>query len=632
MANYYIVLSGYTGTVPAGYTAVSPSYDGLYVTSGVRVASGDNVIVSSTYSGNVNIITRSGLDTKVNVTIEGGSASSQTVSFPNYGSTWSVEPTITVADGVDASRVTIDGSGTDGMTVNVGDNARLGNITGGTGSGDANVITTGTGSTVGNITGGDAADTITINGRAGTITTNGGADRITVGETGTVGNISAGAGNNVVTVNGTAGTIVTGNGNNAVALGDGATTGSITLGNGSDTITAGDNVSTGSIALGDGGTNGDHVTFGSGANINGSITQEIGDHDSRVLIGNNSTISGTITLRGGNDEVEIGDGSYVGGLVDIGSAVSTRDNDTLTIGNRVTLDGGFQTEERADVVTIGLDPVINGPADLYLDADGNDVLNLAIRNREEDALKDALAAAGYRDNGNGTWVNSGNYDFTWNGVTYTDVEHISFFFPCFARGTLIETDRGAVAIEDLAEGDLVQTRDNGMQPIRWIGSRHLPEIALNLNEKLRPIRIKAGALGAGLPATDLLVSPQHRILVRSRIAQRMFGTDEVLIAAKQLCQIEGIDIATDLAEVEYFHMLFDRHEVVTSNGAETESLFTGPEALKAVGPAAREEIFAIFPELKDRDYTPVPARLLPSGRMGRKLAVRHAQNGKPLVM
>lgn len=111
----------------------------------------------------------------------------------------------------------------------------------------------------------------------------------------------------------------------------------------------------------------------------------------------------------------------------------------------------------------------------------------------------------------------------------------------------------------------------------------------------------------------------------------MFGTDEVLIAAKQLLQLDGIDIADDLAEVEYFHMLFDQHEVVFSNGAETESLYTGPMILKSVGRKALGEIFAIFPELQDRDYVPISARLLPSGRQARKLAIRHIQNGKALV-
>ena len=194
---------------------------------------------------------------------------------------------------------------------------------------------------------------------------------------------------------------------------------------------------------------------------------------------------------------------------------------------------------------------------------------------------------------------------------------------------MIETGHGIVAIEDLSGGDLVRTRDNGLQPIRWIGSNRLAQDPLP--ENLRPIRIRAGALGINRPANDLLVSPQHRILIRSAIAQRMFGTDEVLVAAKQLCQLDGIDIADDLTEVEYFHILFDRHEIVYSNGAETESLYTGPEALKSVGRAAREEIFAIFPELRDRDYAPPAARHLASGRMGRKLAVRHAQNDRPLV-
>ena len=92
-----------------------------------------------------------------------------------------------------------------------------------------------------------------------------------------------------------------------------------------------------------------------------------------------------------------------------------------------------------------------------------------------------------------------------------------------------------------------------------------------------------------------------------------------------------LDVAEDLAEVEYFHLLFDRHEVVISNGAATESLYTGPEALKSVGPAARAEILALFPELATRDYTPPAGRTLASGRMARKLAVRHAQNGMPLV-
>ena len=81
----------------------------------------------------------------------------------------------------------------------------------------------------------------------------------------------------------------------------------------------------------------------------------------------------------------------------------------------------------------------------------------------------------------------------------------------------------------------------------------------------------------------------------------------------------------------YVHFLFDDHQIVISNGAETESLYTGAEALRSVGEAAREEILALFPELRTRAEAPAGARVLASGRMGRKLAVRHAENGKSLV-
>lgn len=201
---------------------------------------------------------------------------------------------------------------------------------------------------------------------------------------------------------------------------------------------------------------------------------------------------------------------------------------------------------------------------------------------------------------------------------------------CFASGTLIETSDGRIAVEELAIGTTILT-GNGPCEIRWIGSVTLDAAKLAANPHLRPIRIRAGALGPETPSADLVVSPQHRILVRSKIAQRMFGTNEVLVAAKQLLLLDGIDIAEDLDEVEYFHFLFDRHEVVTANGAEAESLFTGPEALKAVGSAAREEILALFPSLADHDYAAVPARALASGRMARRLAVRHRQNAMTLV-
>ena len=202
---------------------------------------------------------------------------------------------------------------------------------------------------------------------------------------------------------------------------------------------------------------------------------------------------------------------------------------------------------------------------------------------------------------------------------------------CFTRGVMIETPEGAKPVEALKVGDLVITKDNGAKPILWIGSRMIGQKRLVSNPELTPIRIEAGALGQNMPAADLTVSPQHRILVRSKIAQRMFDANEVLVAAKQLLQLDGISICEDVTEVEYFHILFDQHEVVFANGAESESLYTGAQALKSVSLAARAELFTLFPELEEPDCNPVPARVLASGRRGRQLALRHMKSNNSLV-
>jgi ABC-type branched-subunit amino acid transport system ATPase component len=98
-----------------------------------------------------------------------------------------------------------------------------------------------------------------------------------------------------------------------------------------------------------------------------------------------------------------------------------------------------------------------------------------------------------------------------------------------------------------------------------------------------------------------------------------------------LTDIEGIELAEDLEEVEYIHVLCAQHEILFSNGAATESLYTGPQALKSISEAARQEIFTLFPELKERDYAPEPVRTMVPGRQGRTLAYRHQKNAKPLL-
>ncbi|MEO1000489.1 MAG: Hint domain-containing protein, partial [Pseudomonadota bacterium] len=109
---------------------------------------------------------------------------------------------------------------------------------------------------------------------------------------------------------------------------------------------------------------------------------------------------------------------------------------------------------------------------------------------------------------------------------------------CFAAGTLIETPAGPRAVETLAVGDLVRTADGRDVALRWTGTQHLGPEELARQPALRPVRIAAGAFGPGRPARDLVVSPQHRIVVDHWRVATFFGHDAVL-APMRSCSPKG---------------------------------------------------------------------------------------------
>ncbi len=162
--------------------------------------------------------------------------------------------------------------------------------------------------------------------------------------------------------------------------------------------------------------------------------------------------------------------------------------------------------------------------------------------------------------------------------------------PCFTPGTMILTPNGECRVESLRAGDLVITRDNGLQPIRWIGQK-----TVSGQGELAPIRVNS--IGQYLVERPLIVSPQHRLLYSGSQADLYFGSSEVLVAAKHL--VDGIyaqQMPCD--EVTYIHLMFDQHEIIYSNGIPTESFFAGDVALGSVEDSSRDELFKIFPELR----------------------------------
>lgn len=168
--------------------------------------------------------------------------------------------------------------------------------------------------------------------------------------------------------------------------------------------------------------------------------------------------------------------------------------------------------------------------------------------------------------------------------------------PCFTAGTRIGTPGGPVPIEDLAPGDMVLTLDHGPQPLRWIGRTYLPQAVLARNPGFRPVTVARDAFGPGRPCRDMRLSPQHRVLITDWRAQYFFGEPEVLVPIKKLVNDGTIRVAGDGGEVTYFHLLFDRHEIVWSDGLPSESYL--PEAATAAAPATRDEVLDLFPDLR----------------------------------
>ena len=201
---------------------------------------------------------------------------------------------------------------------------------------------------------------------------------------------------------------------------------------------------------------------------------------------------------------------------------------------------------------------------------------------------------------------------------------------CFAKGTRILTALGETTVEDLRVGDLVRVLEGGYQPLRWIGSTHVTKAALKAEPKLHPVRIGVGAMGGNLPLRDLWVSRQHRMLVASGPLQALTGCETALVAACKLAGLPGIALDDNLSEVVYFHLLFDRHQVIWAEGVPSESLLMGAQTERTLTATQRHEISQRVPGLLRGKEHEVAAPVL-AGRMRKALVDRHARSGRGLI-
>ncbi len=225
-------------------------------------------------------------------------------------------------------------------------------------------------------------------------------------------------------------------------------------------------------------------------------------------------------------------------------------------------------------------------------------------------------------------------DLRWNSDMDTikeDDDLVPTGVTCFARGTLITTDQGELPVEELLPGHKILTQDNGFQELILTMSRVMEKNELCNNTNLYPVRIPMGAFGAGLPKRDLIVSRQHRMVVKSNIAERMFGETSVLVAAIRLTKLSEINVDTSFDRIEYFHLIFKNHEIIFAEGTPTESFLMNAESKNTLSAKQREEFFTLFPEFEESRYCSMPAGSIPRRELQKRLIYRHWKNDRKLL-
>ncbi|MFN3723536.1 MAG: Hint domain-containing protein [Paracoccaceae bacterium] len=335
------------------------------------------------------------------------------------------------------------------------------------------------------------------------------------------------------------------------------------------------------------------------------FTSNLNDAYNTEMDGFTVTLTLTIPVRSGEVNsiriglADTGDAQYDSNLIIVGDSIQT------TLVARDDIDTMFADGERT-INILGNDQYSGGGTLRVTQINGTNVV--------AGQVITLPSGQQVRLNADGTITVIGNGDVEQVNFTYTVGSTVGGHvdtgivrlttIPCFVAGTMILTDRGECRVESLQPGDLVMTKDDGPQPLRWIGRRQVPAMG-----PMAPIEIRAGTFG---DHRRLLLSPQHRVLVHDSLAELLFGDTEVLVSAKDLVNGRSVRVIEG-GEVEYVHLLFDRHQIISSEGLATESFLPGPQSTRMFDAAVVDEICTLFPDLDPQTgdgYSPAVRRTL----------------------
>ncbi|EBA07451.1 Hint domain-containing protein [Sagittula stellata] len=196
---------------------------------------------------------------------------------------------------------------------------------------------------------------------------------------------------------------------------------------------------------------------------------------------------------------------------------------------------------------------------------------------------------------------------------------------CFVAGCRVATPRGARPVETIVPGDLVLTHDGRAEPVVWVGRTRVTWAEQMGNARRRPVRIGKDALGPGVPERAVMVSPQHRVMVRGRLVARMARGGEALVPALSLTALAPVRQMPSLPGLDYVHIACARHVLLLAEGVAVESVLPEPQALQEMGPAERETLAV---EVAQQE----PSLPTLSMRKAETLVARSVARGAPLVV
>ena len=267
-----------------------------------------------------------------------------------------------------------------------------------------------------------------------------------------------------------------------------------------------------------------------------------------VVSAGGSAISTTVNSSGSETVSSGGTASFTtvngSGVQNVGFGGSASFT-TVNSGGTEVMAGGSATSATVNV-SGSIDFIYSGYVGGSAFVDANDVLSVTVYGG---IATQQLA---------GTYYPSEN--FVLSAGTYGGTEVTLEGTPCYCRGTLILTDRGEIAVEDLHIGDRLVTLSGAARPIRWIGRRSYAGRFAAGNRDVLPILFRRDALADGAPRRDLFVSPLHAMLL-----------DGVLIPASALVNGTSIVQLEAVEQVEYFHLELDTHDVILAEGAASET-------------------------------------------------------------